>query len=111
MNHQDWEPVVLSKPKPQEIKKNTSNNFKPTIDDVNDDGELKNKIKLVTKEMAKQITAARVEQKLSQKDLANKCNIDLAIINTIERATCKYNAEQINKIARVLNIKIARVFA
>ena len=111
MNHQDWDPVVLSKP--QEVKKKSvaSNNIKPTIDDVNDDGELKNKIKLVTKEMAKQITAARVEQKLSQKDLANKCNIDLAIINSIERATCKYNAEQINKIARILNIKIPRLFA
>ena len=110
MNHQDWDTVVLSKT--QEVKKHiaTSNNIKPTIDDVNDDGEIKKQIKLVTKEMAQQITKARVEQKLSQKELANKCNIDQAIINSIERATCKYNAEQINKIARVLNIKIARVF-
>ena len=60
--------------------------------------------------MSKIISESRTSQKLSQKDLATKCNMDSKIINEIERSGCVYVADHINKIARALNVKIPREF-
>jgi ribosome-binding protein aMBF1 (putative translation factor) len=51
---------------------------------------------------------ARSEKKMTQKELAQKCNMDASIINAIERGTCVYNATHVNKIQSVLGVKIPR---
>ena len=50
-----------------------------------------------------------VEDVITQKELAQKCNMDVSIINEIERGTCVYNATHVNKIQSVLGVKIPRV--
>jgi ribosome-binding protein aMBF1 (putative translation factor) len=45
---------------------------------------------------------------MTQKELAQKCNIDAKIVNDIEKGGCVYNAEHCNKIAKALNVKIPR---
>ena len=60
--------------------------------------------------MATIVKDKRNELGMTQKDLAQKCNLDQKIINEIERGGCVYVADQLNKISRVLGVKIPRDF-
>jgi putative transcription factor len=62
----------------------------------------------VNKTTSDAVRAARCEKKLTQKELAQKCNMDAAIINEIERGGGVYNAAHINKIQTILGVKIPR---
>jgi len=111
MAHQDWTTVTFNKSKPVSTTTPTTtvNHTQPKIRLDAEGNEISN-IKYVTKEMAKIITESRTSQKLTQKELATKCNMDSKIINEIERGGCVYVAEHVNKIARALNVKIPREF-
>jgi ribosome-binding protein aMBF1 (putative translation factor) len=110
MAHQDWNTVTFNKPKPAATTTSVLvNHAQPKIRLDVEGNEISN-IKYVTKEMAKIITESRTSQKLTQKDLATKCNMDYKIINEIERGGCVYVADHVNKIARALNVKIPREF-
>ena len=45
---------------------------------------------------------SRVKKKLTQKELANKCNLSIKIIVDIESGKANYNANHINKIKNLL---------
>jgi ribosome-binding protein aMBF1 (putative translation factor) len=110
MAHQDWTTVTFNKPKPAATSVSTPViHTQPKVRLDAEGNEISN-IKYVTKEMAKIITESRTLQKLTQKELATKCNMDSKIINEIERGGCVYVAEHVNKIARALNVKIPREF-
>ena len=66
------------------------------------------KTKYVGKATSDAVKAARSEKKMTQKELAQKCNMDAAIINEVERGGGVYNAAHINKIQSVLGVKIPR---
>lgn len=67
------------------------------------------KTKYVVKATSDAIRTARCEKKLTQKELAQKCNMDVSIIAEIERGgKCVYNATHVNKIQSVLGVKIPR---
>jgi ribosome-binding protein aMBF1 (putative translation factor) len=110
MDNQDWTPVIFKKSS-KETKadgpKVIHTQAKITLDQ---DGQEVVKLKLVSKEMARVVIDARTAQKLSQKELGVKCNLDSKIINEIERSGCVYNADHLNKIARALGVKIPRDF-
>ena len=110
MDNQDWTPVVFKKSS-KETKSDTPKviHTQPKIT-LDEDGQEVVKLKLVTKEMAKVVVESRTAQKLSQKELGVKCNLDSKIINEIERSGCVYNADHLNKIARALGVKIPRDF-
>jgi len=119
MSHQDWTPVVLGSKK----KSNGENEKgKPTTTPPSSSSSLSNvgvykaasdddvkKTKYVLKTTSQAIMSARTEKKMTQKELAQKCNMDVSIINEIERGACVYNATHINKIQSVLGVKIPRV--
>jgi len=111
MAHQDWNTVTFNKPKPAATSTPTAqvNHTQPKVK-LDADGQEISNIKYITKDMAKIITESRTSQKLTQKDLATKCNMDSKIINEIERGGCVYVADHVNKIARALNVKIPREF-
>jgi len=75
----------------------------------NDDDNAK-KTKYVAKATSDAIRTARCEKKLTQKELAQKCNMDASIVGDIERGggNCVYNATHVNKIQSVLGVKIPR---
>jgi ribosome-binding protein aMBF1 (putative translation factor) len=74
----------------------------------NDDDNAK-KTKYVAKATSDAIRTARCEKKLTQKELAQKCNMDASIVGEIERGgNCVYNATHVNKIQSVLGVKIPR---
>ncbi len=66
------------------------------------------KTKYVGKATSDAVRSFRCEKKLTQKELAQKCNMDAAIISEVERGGGVYNAAHINKIQTVLGVKIPR---
>ena len=66
------------------------------------------KTKYVSKSTSDAVKTARCEKKLTQKELAQRCNMDAAIISEVERGGGVYNAAHINKIQSVLGVKIPR---
>lgn len=73
------------------------------------DDDTAKKTKYVAKATSDAVRNARCEKKLTQKELAQKCNMDVSIIAEIERGgNCVYNPTHVNKIQSVLGVKIPR---
>ena len=114
MSHQDWTPVVFKKKsddnkKGCEKEKSSSSSLSNVgVYKAASDDDVK-KTKYVSKNTSQAIMSARAEKKMTQKELAQKCNMDVSIINEIERGACVYNASHVNKIQSVLGVNIPRV--
>ena len=108
---QDWTPVVLKKRVDPLLAKSapssTSSLANVGVYKAASDDDAK-KTKYVSKATSDAIKTARCEKKLTQKELAQKCNMDAALVNEIERGVSVYNAAHINKIQTVLGVKIPR---
>ena len=73
------------------------------------DDDTAKKTKYVAKATSDAVRNARCEKKLTQKELAQKCNMDVSIVAEIERGgNCVYNPTPVNKIQSVLGVKIPR---
>ena len=113
-DHQDWTPVVFKKSDNNKSKEEKSTIAASSslasvgIYKASGDDDLK-KTKYISKNTSQAVTTARCEKKMTQKELAQKCNMDVSIINEIERGICVYNATHVNKIQSVLGVKIPRV--
>ena len=134
---QDWTPVTMSKTRPATASsykdaaaaasrptlasmaatKNsasavvaaTTSASKGTGAGTGDDADMAKKTKYIAKATSDAVRTARCEKKLTQKELAQKCNMDVSIIAEIERGgNCVYNATHVNKIQSVLGVKIPR---
>jgi len=109
---QDWTPVVFNKrsvangPK-ESAPKSASSLANVGVYKAASDDDVK-KTKYVSKVTSDAVRTARCEKKLTQKELAQKCNMDAAIIGEVERGGGVYNAAHINKMQTVLGIKIPR---
>ena len=116
---QDWTPVSLSKNRPATVgaalASSSANNSASasaasaasTASTAADD--IPKKTKYIAKATSDTIRQARCDKKLTQKELAQKCNMDVSIIAEIERGgNCVYNATHVNKIQSVLGVKIPR---
>ena len=66
------------------------------------------KTKYIAKVTSDAVRVSRCEKKLTQKELAQKCNMDVSIISEIERGGCVYNPAHVNKIQSILGVKIPR---
>jgi ribosome-binding protein aMBF1 (putative translation factor) len=109
---QDWTPVSLSKNRPATVgialASSSANNSASASASATDDTT--KKTKYVAKATSDTIRQTRCDKKLTQKELAQKCNMDVSIIAEIERGgNCVYNATHVNKIQSVLGVKIPRV--
>ena len=119
---QDWTTVTLGKPKKQYSA--ASNTMKThtttpansasavvaatTAKTTGGDDDMK-KTKYIAKVTSDAVRTARCEKKLTQKELAQKCNMDVSIVAEIERGSnCVYNATHVNKIQTILGVKIPR---
>ena len=110
---QDWTPVVFKKKSGITTKPALRPGTGSSLENVGvyaaaSDDDAK-KTKYVVKSTSDAIRTARCEKKLTQKELAQKCNMDASIISEIERGGCVYNPAHINKIQSVLGTKIPRV--
>tara|TARA_Y100000741_G_scaffold363121_1_gene350611 strand:- start:1356 stop:1682 length:327 start_codon:yes stop_codon:yes gene_type:complete len=101
MNHQDWETVVLNKKSDSNIIKNNVYNCK-----VNNDDDEVQKQNLISLSNSKLIQQARCNQKLNQKQLANKLNIDQKMIQLYESGGIIPNIKIMVKLENILKIKL-----
>lgn len=115
-SHQDWEPVVFNKKPAAKTGPATTPTVATTSSSLASigiyaaasDDDVK-KTKYISKNTSLAVSAARCEKKMTQKELAQKCNFEVSIVSEIERGTCVYNATHVNKIQSVLGVKIPRV--
>jgi ribosome-binding protein aMBF1 (putative translation factor) len=123
---QDWTTVTLGKPKNQESNRATAPktvNMYPAVNSASaivaattasgggggGTDDTAKKTKYIAKATSDAVRQARCDKKLTQKELAQKCNMDVSIIAEIERGgNCVYNAAHVNKIQTVLGVKIPR---
>ena len=109
---QDWTPVTFNKRSAPTLAENPKPVATASLANVGvykaaSDDDTK-KTKYVSKATSDTIKVARCEKKLTQKELAQKCNLDAAIVNEVERGGGVYNAAHINKIQYALGVKIPR---
>lgn len=119
---QDWTPVTMSKSKPSSYKDAAAATSAPARNSASASAsaivaattaattdDTTKKTKYIAKATSDTIRQTRCDKKLTQKELAQKCNMDVSIIAEIERGgNCVYNATHVNKIQSVLGVKIPR---
>ena len=115
---QDWTTVTLSKPK-SKTQPATQKMASASTLSVNSasavvaattasGGDDMKKTKYIAKVTSDAVRQSRCEKQLTQKELAQKCNMDVSIVAEIERGSCVYNAAHVNKLQSVLGVKIPR---
>jgi|TARA_B110000914_G_C15103988_1_gene283028 ribosome-binding protein aMBF1 (putative translation factor) len=105
MEHQDWKAIVVKKKnnslnedgsKKKEHVKSTATKLEENIEEGN----------LTHKKMdlsfGKDLQKYRLSQGFTQKDLANKLNIQVKDINEIESGKAKHNGPLMGKIKRIM---------
>ena len=113
MEHQQWETQFIylkDKSKATNLKQENKQPIKkPHV--ISKDDKLNKKIEegnlkhsKITPELRKIIQDARCSRNMTQKQLANSCNLPVSVINEIESGKAQYNPSQINKIKRFLKI-------
>ena len=112
LEHQDWKPIIIKKTDSKTTNSNTISNTTKKLSvkqqtDIKllkqaDNDELKHK--KVPPEVRKQIQQKRGVLKWTQKQLAQKVNLQVSIINDIETGKATYNPQHITKIKRILKL-------
>jgi len=110
LDHQDWKQVIIrtSETQKEEEKKSSKKLSLEQQKDIKlmkqvEEGNLQHK--KVPPEIRKQIQHKRGELKWTQKQLAQKINLQVSVINDIETGKAMYNPQHITKIRRALGIK------
>ncbi len=106
LDHQDWKTITVNKNNKNNDsvpKKKQSNLSKEKVLEKKvEEDNLKHK--KIPPELKQKIIQTRCALSLTQKQLAQKCNLPLQIINDIETGKAIYNHIHINKIKRILKI-------
>jgi len=105
--NQNWETVILKKTQPK--PKVTLQQREPSAVKVDELGDII-QTKKVSHQMSKSIIDARITKKWTQRDLANHSNVDIKLINEIEKGACLYDSNIFNKICKSLGVKIERTY-
>jgi ribosome-binding protein aMBF1 (putative translation factor) len=98
--YQDWEPVVLRKPKKQ-IQ--TPPKPKP---EINGGDMPEEKLKKYTIEMSNALATARQAKNMTQKELAKNFNMPTALIANIENGSGIYNKKLLSHLLRSLGVDV-----
>jgi ribosome-binding protein aMBF1 (putative translation factor) len=113
MSHQDWNTVTIRNPSKQ-ITEKTILPRKGDTSIVDHQRKIENEtenfsVEKIPIELSKEIMAKRALLKLTQKDVANKLNIQSNVYTELENGKALYSSQTkqlINKLERVLNIKL-----
>ena len=115
---QDWTTVTMSKSRrtvsaeaastPSQSQTNSASAVVAAITKPVGSEDDQKKTKYIAKVTSDAVRVSRCEKKLTQKELAQKCNMDVSIISEIERGGCVYNPTHVNKIQSILGVKIPR---
>lgn len=103
--NQDWNYITITKS--QQKPKISHPQGTPTSIKETDVGGI-NKIKRISKSMSKSVVDARVSKQWSQIQLAHISNVDIKIINEIEKGGSIYDSNIFNKVCKALGVNIER---
>ena len=108
LDHQDWKQIKTKDNRLEEKKKSSKKLSEGQHTDIKlmkqvEEGNLQHK--KVPPEIRKQIQQKRGSLKWTQKQLAQRVNLQVSVINEIETGKANYNPQHITKIKRVLHIK------
>lgn len=109
LEHQDWKTIKVDNKKKVVVNIENKKKVDPNINNIKkldkkvDDDDLKHK--KISIEMRQNIIKGRTAMGLTQKELAQRCNFNVQIVNDIETGKAIYNHIHINKIKRVLKMK------
>jgi len=112
MNHQDFNIISITNPKKQKVEKNIEQrkgdtSIKNELKKLDDNNEVFS-IQKIPSALSKELINFRIKLKYSQKDIAQKLNIQQNIYNELENGKALYNNQNkilINKIENILKIK------
>jgi ribosome-binding protein aMBF1 (putative translation factor) len=116
MDHQQWEPVILTKKNPNANKVTTTvpkthiNNNQTAIktekiyDPNKPEADPEIRPVMINSEFGKKISEARCARKLNQKQLAAALCIPAHVINEYERGQGVHNVAYVNKIKTYLGL-------
>jgi len=107
ITEQQWEPVILNKKKSNNNVKKNAKTDKTGAEQIEKMDKEIAKQKKISETLRKNIQAARLNKKLTQKQLAVQSGIDVKTINMIESGTAIFNENQIRKIEKIIG-KVAR---
>lgn len=113
MNHQDFNIISIINPKKQKVEKNIEQrkgdiSIKNELNKLDNNNEIFS-IQKIPNALSKELTNYRIKLKYTQKDIAQKLNIQQNIYNELENGKALYNNENkklINKIENILKIKL-----
>ncbi len=107
-SHQDWETVIVKKSnatKKIEAKKNPKKHHAPGTKKFHElDGDEIVLPKLVDKDIAKKLQQARSEKKLKQKEVAQRLNVPVSMIQNVENGKAKLNKAFVNKLKKFYGV-------
>lgn len=90
------------------LKKNAGKNKQSQPDHTNFDNEDCAPPAKVSHSLKMQIQRARNDKKMSQKDLATRCNLPLNTIKSYENGTAVPNNQHLNKMRSVLGVRLKK---
>lgn len=102
---QDWEPVVFTKKKEHVKPQGPSGNPQKKFDTNAESFEHKK----IPKYISDAIKQTRLDQKLTQDQLAKKINERSCVISEIESMKCVYNHVTVNKILKALGLSLKNI--
>lgn len=106
-SHQDWNTVVLAKKETKHTNTNIHQLSGQQIKNIKlDNATEPDKIKKYTIMNQKNLREYRLSKNLSQKELAQQCNLPLQTIQEIENCKGIYNGSVINKINNKFKINL-----
>jgi ribosome-binding protein aMBF1 (putative translation factor) len=124
MEHQDWNTTVLTKKlstndkiikgilkKDIVEKKDACKNKQNITNDIDPKKLEENEIGTLPTpgmNLCKQISTARVDKKISQKDLDKKCNFVSGTVQKYENGTAIYHQHEIDKMSKMLGVTLKK---
>lgn len=101
-SHQDWETVIFRK----KFDKTKTEPARPSLEPAHiralkDDAEVF-ALKLFESQYIKLVLKSRIERKWSQKDLAQRLNVDISVIQKLEQGKAVYDGNLKQKLNRLL---------
>lgn len=110
INNPEYDKVVLrknpQKTKQERVKLSTHNNKVQKIEQNAEEGDFR--VKRIGYNFRQTLQQARVSMKLSQKELAQRLNVKPSVINEYESGKAIPNPQLINKMNRILKVKLPR---
>lgn len=101
MEHQDWKPLIINKKNNKnEEKKQYVKTKEQKLKESEENGNLSHK--KMDLEFGKSLQKYRLNQNMTQKDIAQKLNISFKDINEIENGKMKHNGQLMGKIKRIM---------